>query len=70
MKSGIQSLGFSTGLGFVHTGKLLSFVYDITWIFDIPLHEEQDNQMNVGNLWDDTGEITGGKNHAGDSGWL
>ena len=54
----------------MHTGKLLSFVYDITWIFDIPLHEEQDNQMNVGNLWDDTGEITGGKNHAGDSGWL
>ena len=118
-QAAIISLGFSTGLGFVHTGKLLSFVYDIadlyktetsipaafeavkekpedlerrvrilirkkivqanlmkriaddiTWIFDIPLHEEQDNQMNVGNLWDDTGEITGGKNHAGDSGWL
>ena len=28
-QSAILSLGYSTGLGFVHTGKLLSFVYDI-----------------------------------------
>ena len=29
----IVSLGFSTGLGFVHTGKMLSFVYDIADLY-------------------------------------
>lgn len=111
----IVSLGFSTGLGFVHTGKLLSFVYDIAdlykaetsipaafeavkvqepeldrrvrvlarqkikkagilkriaddiaWIFDVKLHDEQDNSNIVGNIWDEDGEINGGINHAGD----
>ena len=113
-QAAIVSLGFSPGLGFVHTGKLLSFVYDIAdlyksetsipaafetvgakcsdpdrklravmrqkivradilkrvaddiaWIFDIPLQDEQDNHGEVGNLWDESGEIDGGKNHGG-----
>ena len=29
----IVSLGFSTGLGFIHTGKLLSFVYDVADLY-------------------------------------
>ncbi|GHS89260.1 CRISPR-associated endonuclease Cas1 2 [Synergistales bacterium] len=29
----IISLGFSTGLGFVHTGKMLSFVYDVADLY-------------------------------------
>jgi len=29
----IVSIGFSTGLGFIHTGKLLSFVYDIADLY-------------------------------------
>jgi len=29
----IVSLGFSTGLGFIHTGKMLSFVYDIADLY-------------------------------------
>lgn len=111
-QAAIVSLGFSPGLGFVHTGKLLSFVYDIadiyktetsipaafeavkegpedlerrvrvltrrkiakanllgriaedlSWIFDVTLPEEQDNHGDVGNLWDETGEIEGGRNH-------
>lgn len=28
-QSAIVSLGYSTGLGFIHTGKMMSFVYDI-----------------------------------------
>ena len=117
-QAAIVSLGFSTGLGFVHTGKLLSFVYDIAdiyktetsipaafeavrekpedldrrirvltrqkiaradllkriaddiaWIFDVPLHEEQDNTSEVGGMWDESGEIKGGINHAGDVIW-
>lgn len=32
-QAAIVSLGFSTGLGFVHTGKLLSFVYDIADLY-------------------------------------
>ncbi|MDR2528061.1 MAG: type I-E CRISPR-associated endonuclease Cas1e [Synergistaceae bacterium] len=31
----IVSLGFSTGLGFVHTGKMLSFVYDIADLYKV-----------------------------------
>ena len=43
---------------------------DIAWIFDVPLREEQDNQSEVGKLWDGSGEINGGKNHGGgDPGW-
>ena len=118
-QAAIVSLGFSTGLGFVHTGKLLSFVYDIadlyktetsipaafeavrdrqedldhhvraltrqkiakagllkriaddiSWVFDIPIHEEQENRENVGSLWDEEEEIDGGVNHGGDPKWL
>lgn len=110
----IVSLGFSTGLGFVHTGKQLSFVYDIadlyktetsipaafeavqksngdleqkvrlfmrqkiaksgvlkriaddiSWIFDIPLQEEQQNAAGAGDLWDTQGELPGGINYDG-----
>lgn len=32
-QAAILSLGYSTGLGFVHTGKLLSFVYDIADLY-------------------------------------
>ncbi len=32
-QSAIVSLGYSTGLGFVHTGKQLSFVYDIADLY-------------------------------------
>ncbi len=32
-QAAIVSLGFSTGLGFIHTGKLLSFVYDIADLY-------------------------------------
>lgn len=32
-QAAIVSLGFSTGLGFVHTGKQLSFVYDIADLY-------------------------------------
>lgn len=38
---------------------------DIAWIFDVPLQEEQDNHREVGSLWDESGEIDGGKNHGG-----
>jgi CRISPR-associated protein Cas1 len=31
--AGIVSAGYSTGLGFVHTGKMLSFVYDIADLY-------------------------------------
>lgn len=32
-QAAIISLGYSTGLGFVHTGKMLSFVYDIADLY-------------------------------------
>ncbi len=32
-QAAILSLGFSTGLGFIHTGKMLSFVYDIADLY-------------------------------------
>ena len=32
-QAAIISLGFSTGLGFIHTGKQLSFVYDIADLY-------------------------------------
>ena len=32
-ESAIVSLGFSTALGFIHTGKMLSFVYDIADLY-------------------------------------
>ena len=32
-QAAIVSLGYSTGLGFIHTGKLLSFVYDIADLY-------------------------------------
>lgn len=32
-QAAIVSLGFSTGLGFIHTGKLLSFVYDVADLY-------------------------------------
>jgi len=32
-QAAIISLGYSTGLGFIHTGKLLSFVYDIADLY-------------------------------------
>ena len=32
-QAAITSLGYSTGLGFIHTGKLLSFVYDIADLY-------------------------------------
>ena len=38
---------------------------DIAWVFDVPLRAEQDNHSEVGNLWDGSGEIGGGKNHGG-----
>ena len=31
--AGIVSAGYSAGLGFVHTGKMLSFVYDIADLY-------------------------------------
>lgn len=110
----VVSLGFSPGLGFVHTGKQLSFVYDIadlyktettlpaafeavkeragdaekqvrgyvrrriqkmgvmkriaddiSWIFDVPFPEEQNNADMVGELWDEGENIPGGLNHGG-----
>ena len=114
-QAAILSLGFSPGIGFIHTGKMLSFVYDVadlyktetsipaafeaakggsegldqrvrslirqriakagimkriatdlTRVFSVPLGEEHDNTEQVGALWDGSGEIEGGKNHAGD----
>ncbi len=111
----IVSLGFSPGLGFVHTGKQLSFTYDIAdlyktettipaafeavrdqkdellplvrsytrkrlqragilkriaddleWIFNVPLPEEHDNAGEVGDIWDEDGEIPGGLNYGGE----
>lgn len=32
-QAAIVSLGYSTGLGFIHTGKLLSFIYDIADLY-------------------------------------
>ena len=32
-QAAVISLGFSTGLGFIHTGKMLSFVYDIADLY-------------------------------------
>ena len=32
-QAAIMSLGYSTGLGFIHTGKMLSFVYDIADLY-------------------------------------
>ena len=32
-QAAILALGYSTGLGFVHTGKMLSFVYDIADLY-------------------------------------
>jgi len=32
-QAAIVSLGYSTGLGFIHTGKMLSFVYDIADLY-------------------------------------
>lgn len=115
-QASVVSLGFSPGLGFIHTGKQLSFVYDIAdlyktetsipaafeavmngkenlesrvriiirqkltqakimrripddleRIFSVPLSEEQDNLSEVGDIWDVSGIIRGGHNHAGDS---
>jgi CRISPR-associated protein Cas1 len=34
-QAAIVSLGYSAGLGFVHTGKLLSFVYDIADLYKV-----------------------------------
>ena len=34
-ESAIVSLGYSPGLGFIHTGKLLSFVYDIADLYKL-----------------------------------
>ena len=34
-QAAIVSLGYSTGLGFVHTGKLLSFVYDVADLYKV-----------------------------------
>lgn len=114
-QASIVSLGFSPGLGFIHTGKQLSFVYDIAdlyktetsipaafeamqrgetdlekrvrslirqritriklmkrivedieRIFTISLSEEQENHLEVGDIWNISGSIRGGMNHAGD----
>lgn len=115
-QAAIVSLGYSTGLGFVHTGKLLSFVYDIAdlykvdttlpaafstvgggfvdmdkevrtacrklikaerilrripediaWILDCDSATEQEVMENVGNLWDEGGDmLSGGVNYAGE----
>lgn len=111
----IVSLGYSPGLGFIHTGKMLSFVYDIAdlykaetsipaafsvvggsytdleaevrsasrkmirsarvlkrisediaWIFEQSDDSEQQEANRVGMLWDDGGDIEGGKNYGGD----
>jgi CRISPR-associated protein Cas1 len=117
--SGIHSLGFSPALGFIHTGKQLSFVYDVADIFktdtSVPaafeaaaqgargvesrarellrrrasearlldrvsstlqrLFETGDvgtDQGRIeehdapGSLWDPTGNVEGGRQHAGD----
>ncbi len=113
-QAAIVSLGFSPGLGFVHTGKQLSFVYDIadlyktdtsipaafeavqkangdldqkvrlytrqtianagilkriagdiSWIFNVPLQEEQQNRADAGELWDTCSPLPGGKNYEG-----
>ena len=34
-QAAIVSLGFSPGLGFIHTGKMLSFVYDIADLYKL-----------------------------------
>lgn len=114
-QAAIVSLGYSPGLGFIHTGKMLSFVYDIAdlykaetsipaafsvvggsytnleaevrtacrrtirsahvlkriaediaWIFEQHDDSEQQTVDRVGMLWDDSGNIEGGKNYAGD----
>lgn len=112
----IVSMGYSTGLGFIHTGKMLSFVYDIAdlykvecsihaafsvvgnsysdlegevrrecrkrikqqrimqriptdiaWLFDVDHPGEQENAIQVGDLWDTDGKrIEGGINRGGD----
>lgn len=35
--AGILSAGYSPGLGFIHTGKMLSFVYDIADLYKAEL---------------------------------
>lgn len=112
----IVSMGYSTGLGFIHTGKMLSFVYDIAdlykaecsipaafsvvgnsysdleddvrrecrkrikhqkimqripadiaWLFDVDHPCEQENAIQIGDLWETDGKrIAGGINHGGD----
>jgi CRISPR-associated protein Cas1 len=56
-QAAIVSAGFSTALGFIHTGKMLSFVYDIADLYKaditIPVaftstREEQDNENKMG----------------------
>jgi len=111
----IISLGFHPGLGFIHTGKQLSFVYDVAdlykadiaipaafsavrqnpppseleslvrrkmrqelskrkllkripedleWIFHVDT-EAEGAEENIGNLWDISGTLEGGRNWAG-----
>lgn len=105
----IISMGFSAGLGFVHTGKQLSFVYDIADLYKtettIPaafeavvggcdIHKDlrrlcrkyfistrlleripkdltelfgkiegDSNTLTAGDLWEESGSISGGKNY-------
>lgn len=110
----IVSLGYSPALGFIHTGKQLSFVYDIAdlykadvsiptafyavkyssgdifsavrktcrnfiqqtkllkripedieWIFQVKDREHLET-LDIGNIWDPDGEISGGKNYRGE----
>ncbi len=37
VQAGIVSAGYSTAIGFVHTGKMLSFVYDIADLYKVDL---------------------------------
>lgn len=39
---------------------------DLERIFSVSLSEEQDNLSEVGDIWDGSGNIRGGHNHAGD----
>ena len=110
----VVSLGFHPGLGFIHTGKQLSFVYDVAdlykadiaipaafsavkgnispeelesqvrrkmrsehskhkllrripegleWIFQVSTDDDEGDEQ-VGDLWDPTGNLKGGRNWA------
>ena len=46
-------------------GVMKRIADDISWIFDVPFPEDQNNADVVGELWDEEDNIPGGLNHGG-----